>query len=159
MWRRNGYSVVEQIRVYTDARCRKEMQDQDILMMQIGASLMNPDDYLTHLVHKFQLSQWAEPDFDIMEDDSVRQTTTLVEEFFSNLIVLVSERYTPGVGKVSSEDGLRREIIQLLCEEPMAHSHLNRSITEGLTQYSESQMERVVKSVANFIKPTSTSSG
>ena len=92
MWRRNGYSVLEQIRVYHDSRCRKEMQDQDVLMMQIGASLMNPDDFLVHLLQKFQLTQWAEADFDITEDDSVRQTITLVEEFFSNLIVLVSER-------------------------------------------------------------------
>ena len=81
-----------QIRVYHDSRCRKEMQDQDILMMQIGAALMNPDDFLTHLLNKFGLVTWAERDFDICEDDSVRQTTTLVEEFFSNLIVIVSER-------------------------------------------------------------------
>ena len=152
LWRRNGYSVVEQIRVYHDSRCRKEMQDRDMLMMQFGASLMNPDDYIVHLLNKFQLAQWAEHDFDCMEDDSVRQTTTLVEEFFSNLIVILTERYTPGVGKVSPEDGLRREIIQMLCEEPMSHSHLNKSLTEDI--YRETQMEKVVKSVANFKKPT-----
>ena len=58
------------------------MQDQDVWMLQIGASLMNANDFLVNLLQKFQLVQWAERGFDCSEDDSVRQYTTLVEEFF-----------------------------------------------------------------------------
>jgi len=157
MWRRNGYSVVEQIRVYHDPRCRREMQDKDILMLQLGASLMSADHFLINMLNKFQLTAWAEKDFNCSEDDSVRQTTILVEEFLSTLIVVVSERWTPGIGQVQPEDGIRREIIQLLSEGPMSHSALNRALTEDI--YRESQMEKVVKSVANFKKPNASSSG
>ena len=143
--------------MYHDPRVRREMQDQDLLMLQIGASQINPDDFLVNLLNKFQLVQWAERDFDCSEDDGFRQTITLVEEFFSNLIFIVSERYTPGVGRVTPEESIKREIIQMLSEEPMSHSALNRSLNVDI--YKETQMERVVRSVANFKKPASSSSG
>jgi E3 ubiquitin-protein ligase UBR2 len=38
MWRRNGYALVDQVRVYHDPRCRREMYDQDIIMLQVAAA-------------------------------------------------------------------------------------------------------------------------
>lgn len=35
MWRRNGYAMSDQVRVYFDPRCRKEMFDQDVIMLQV----------------------------------------------------------------------------------------------------------------------------
>ena len=159
MWRRNGYSVVDQVRVYHDPRCRKEMLDKDVVMLQLGAALMSPNDFLVNLINKFQLTSWAEKGFDCGEDESVRQLITLAEEFLSFLIVVVSERYTPGVGQVTNEDSIRREIIQLLCEEPMSHSTLfgpNKALSEDINR--EAGMEKVVESVATFKKPVSSSS-
>ena len=159
MWRRNGYSVVDQVRVYHDPRCRKEMLDKDVVMLQLGAALMNPNEFLINLINKFQLTSWAEKEFDCAEDESVRQLITLAEEFLSCLIVVVSERYTPGVGQVTNDDAIRREIIQLLCEEPMSHSALfgpNKALAEDLNR--EAGMEKVVESVATFKKPVSSSS-
>lgn len=93
MWRRNGYAVVDQVRVYHDPRCRREMQDQDVLMLQHGASLMDPNDFVINLLYKFQLAAgWADRAFDCPEDDSVRQLTTIVEEFLACIITVVSER-------------------------------------------------------------------
>ena len=117
---------------------------------------MNLNYYLINMLNKFRLSSWAEKDFDCAEDESVRQIITLVEEFLSCLIMVVSERYTPGVGQVTNEDSIRREIIQLLCEEPMSHSSLNKALSEDINR--ETGMERVVESVATFKKPVSTSS-
>jgi E3 ubiquitin-protein ligase UBR2 len=108
------------------------MLDQDVVMLQLGAALMNANDYLINLINKFQLTSWAEKGFDCAEDESVRQVITLVEEFLSCLIMVVSERYTPGVGQVTSEDSIRREIIQLLCEEPMSHSDNNCMISRRM---------------------------
>lgn len=50
-------------------------------MVQWAASLMDPDEFLVNAVNKFQLMHWAEKDFVCSEDDSIRQLTTLVEEF------------------------------------------------------------------------------
>ena len=155
MWRRNGYSVVDQVRIYHDPRCRKEMLDQDVVMLQLGAALTNPNEYMINLINKFQLTSWADTGFDCAEDESVRQLTTLAEEFLSCLITIVSERYIPGIGQVTSEDSTRRDIIHLLCEEPMSHSALSKSLAEDI--HRETGMDKVVKSVATFKKPSGTS--
>ncbi len=137
MWRRNGYSLVDQVsagrlcsrhiqgrgkakefrcnlwmellyalqvRIYRDPRCRKEMYDQDITILQLAAANMEPDEYLIALLDKFGLTAWSGASFDSAsnQDDAVRQIATIVEEFLATLIILLSERFTPGVGQVGS---------------------------------------------------------
>ncbi len=178
LWRRNGYSLVDQVeavrashnsylkkkmpflipivlssfpqvRVYHDPRCRKEMYDQDMLMLQLGAANMDPEDYIINLINKFQLMSWADSSFDCSEDDSIRQVATLVEEFLGCLIIVLGERYSPGVGAgMTPEAALKKEIVQLLCVEPMSHSTLNKALAEDI--HRETGLEKVVESVAVF---------
>lgn len=70
------------------------MIDQDITMLQLGASMLSPNDFLVNVLNKFCLIQWSSKEFDCSGDDSIRQTTTLVEEFFSLLIYVLGERWT-----------------------------------------------------------------
>lgn len=35
MWRRNGFSLVNQVHNYSSQLCRGEMYDRDILMLQV----------------------------------------------------------------------------------------------------------------------------
>ena len=65
-------------------------------MLQLAAALMNPNSFLINLLNKFSLVQWSNKEFDCAEDDSIRQTTTIVEEFFSLLIMIVGERWVSG---------------------------------------------------------------
>ena len=134
------------------------MEDQDITMLQLAGANMDPNDFLINIINKFQLILWARDDFNCKEDDSIRQVNTLAEEFLSTLIYILSERYVPKVGEVSPEDKVRREIIQLLCIEPMTHSELNKALTED-TVNRETGLEKVVESVAVFKKPKAGSSG
>jgi hypothetical protein len=69
------------------------MLDQDVTMLQLAASLMDPNDFMINLLNKFALVVWSNKEFDCAEDDSIRQTTTIVEEFFSLLIMIVGERF------------------------------------------------------------------
>ena len=92
MWRRNGYSMMDQARVYRDPRCRSQMLDQDVIMLQVAAANMDPDEFLINLLGKYQLIEWSGDDFDCSEDDSIRQErlhaccnslTPLVEELIN----------------------------------------------------------------------------
>ncbi len=141
--------------MYHDPRCRKEMYDQDVIMLQLGAAYMEPDEFVIRVLDKFNLVSWASPHYDqySKQDDAIRQVATLVEEFFSTLIVVLGERFTPGVGKITSEEALKKEIIQLLCIEPMSHSALNRALAEDVRR--ETGLEKVVESVAAFKMPAS----
>ena len=89
---------------FSSLRFRKELYDADMLMLQVGAAHMEPNSFLINVLNKFNLVAWANKSFDLSEDDSLRQTTTLVEEFLGNIIAIMSERFSPGVGDVREDN-------------------------------------------------------
>ncbi|KAG7277883.1 hypothetical protein CRUP_036283 [Coryphaenoides rupestris] len=120
MWRRNGLSLVSQVYYYQEVKCRDEMYDKDVLMLQIAASKMDPNHFLMFLLLRFELF-----------DELLKLWNRLTEEMLFLLIVIVGERYVPGVSKVTKEDVIMREVIHLLCIEPMAHSSLVKGLPEN----------------------------
>ena len=56
MWKRNGYSILNQIYYYQFVKCRQEMYDRDIQLIQSVAAMMNPNDFIVHFLHKFNIS-------------------------------------------------------------------------------------------------------
>lgn len=161
MWRRNGYSLVNQVYFYHNVRLRDEMYDRDVLMLQYVASLINPNEYLIHLINKFGLLLWAQDNYEGVnrkpEEDYLRQTITLVEEFLSLVLIVISERYTPGVGNVTFEDKLKKEIMQWLCVEPMTHSDLLKVLPKE-TVY-DAVVENLINEVADFKRPAPNQAG
>uniref|UniRef100_A0A4W6F7L3 E3 ubiquitin-protein ligase n=1 Tax=Lates calcarifer TaxID=8187 RepID=A0A4W6F7L3_LATCA len=147
MWRRNGLSLVSQVYYYQDVKCRDEMYDKDILMLQVGAaSKMDPNHFLMLILLRFEL-------FDFFNGNcsSKDQWNRLTEEMLYLLIVIVGERYVPGISQVTKEDVTMREVIHLLCIEPMAHSSLVKGLPEN--ESHETGLETVIAKVATFKKP------
>ncbi|XP_078505840.1 E3 ubiquitin-protein ligase UBR2 isoform X1 [Lissotriton helveticus] len=164
MWKRNGFSLVNQIYYYHNVKCREEMFDKDILMLQAGASMMDPNHFLMIMLSRFELYEiFSTPDYgkrfnsENTNKDLLQQTNTLIEEMLHLIIMIVGERYSPGVGHVNAKDEIRREIIHLLSIKPMAHSELVKALPED--ENKETGMETVVEAVADFKKPGLTGRG
>lgn len=163
MWRRNGFSLVNQIIFYHGAACREEMFDKDIIMLQYVGSILDPNEYLMHLLNKFGLASWAQDDYESNhrktrnEEDFIRQTSVLVEEFLNLFLIIVSERHTCGIGKVTNEDKVKKEIIQWLCVEPRTHSDLIRNLSRPST--INVPIESIINEVAVFKKQKDNQSG
>lgn len=162
MWRRNGYSVINQVYFHHNVKCRSEMLDRDVILLQAGAAMIESNEFLIHIVNKFNLLSWACADFETTnfmkpEEDSMRQTINLVEEFLGLLITIVGERYMPGIGHVTNDDRLKKEIIQQLCIKPLPHSELNKALPEDVRH--ETGIEKVIDEVADFKKPTQLIAG
>lgn len=162
MWRRNGYSLLNQLYFYHNVKCRSEMLDRDIILLQVGASLIESNEFLIHILNRFNLLNWVQPDFEVNalknpEEDSMRQTINLVEEFLGLLITIIGERHVPGVGQVTADDRLKKEIIQQLCIKPLSHSELSKTLPEDVVHNVQSELERVIHEVAEFKKPVYTS--
>lgn len=160
MWRRNGYALLNQLYFYHNVKCRNEMLDRDLTLLQMCASLIESNEFLIHVLHKFNLLYWASPTYEITslkspEEDSMRQTISLVEEFLQLLIVIIGERYMPGIANATTEDRIKKEIIQHLCIKPMAHSELNKIITDDIAH--ETALDDVIDDLATFKKPTQSS--
>lgn len=157
MWRRNGYALLNQLFFYHNVKCRTEMLDRDIILLQMGASIIESNEFLIHILNKFNLTNWAHPDFEKntlrnVEEDNMRQTISLVEEFLQLLIVIVGERHMPGVGTVTARDRIKKEIIQQLSIKPMPHSELNKTLPDDVSH--EMVLDDVIGEVATFKKPT-----
>uniref|UniRef100_A0A8C1FX07 E3 ubiquitin-protein ligase n=1 Tax=Cyprinus carpio TaxID=7962 RepID=A0A8C1FX07_CYPCA len=151
MWRRNGLSLVSQVYYYQDVKCRDEMFDKDVIMLQIAASKMDPNHFLMLVLLRFEL-------FDIFNDNCsskdqviLKQWNRLTEEMLYLIIIIAGERYVPGISHVTKEDVTMREVIHLLCIEPMAHSSLVKSLPEN--ESHETGLETVISKVAIFKKP------
>lgn len=156
MWRRNGYSLLNQLYFYRNVKCRAEMLDRDIVALQIGASLIESNEFLIHVINKFNLINWLAADYEATslqnpEEDSIRQVINMVDEMLELIIVIVGERHVPGVGMVTEEDKIKKEIIQYLCIKPYSHSELSRTLPD--VQHDE-DIEDIIDSVAVFKKPT-----
>uniref|UniRef100_A0A673MB28 E3 ubiquitin-protein ligase n=1 Tax=Sinocyclocheilus rhinocerous TaxID=307959 RepID=A0A673MB28_9TELE len=139
MWRRNGFSLVNQIYYYHNVKCRVEMFDKDLIMLQAGASMMDPNHFLMIMLSRFELYHiFSSADCrkrysrENANKDVLQQNNTLIEEMLHLVIMIVGERYTSGVGQVESSDETRREIVHQLCIRPMAHSELVKALPENV---------------------------
>ncbi|KAB1261502.1 E3 ubiquitin-protein ligase UBR2, partial [Camelus dromedarius] len=149
---------------YHNVKCRREMFDKDIVMLQTGVSMMDPNHFLMIMLSRFELYQiFSTPDYgkkissEASHKDLVQQNSTLIEEMLYLIIMLVGERFCPGVGQVNTADEIKREIIHQLSIKPMAHSELVKSLPED--ENKETGMESVIEAVAHFKKPGLTGRG
>ena len=159
MWRRNGYSLLNQLFFYRNVKCRSEMLDRDVVILQMGASLIESNEFLIHLLNKFNLLQWTEesykPVLPASEEDMIRQIVNMVDEFLELLIIVIGERYIPGIGQITDDDRIKKEIIQQLCIKPLSHSECTKALNDEHGHGHENDIEPVIHHVAVFEKPTS----
>ncbi|XP_061601978.1 E3 ubiquitin-protein ligase UBR2 isoform X2 [Cololabis saira] len=160
MWRRNGFSLINQIYYYHNVKCRVEMFDKDIVMLQAGASMMDPNHFLMIVLSRFELFHVfssADARKRYRDNKDLVQQNTLIEEMLHLIIMVIGERYVAGIGQVQPLDEVRREIIHQLSIRPMAHSELLKALPENGNK--ETGLERVIDSVASFKKPGVTGRG
>ena len=165
MWRRNGYSLVNQIMYFSSSPMRKEMFDRDILVLQECAATCEANKFIIHLLNKFNLLIWVSsrttqlftdpraPQALIRDEEAMNQTMSLAEEFLQLLLTIVGERYRVGIGKIQEEDVIKNEIIQLLCIGPFTRSKLEKQL------YVEDNELDCIKAVANLRRTTESSTG
>uniref|UniRef100_A0A671QU67 E3 ubiquitin-protein ligase n=1 Tax=Sinocyclocheilus anshuiensis TaxID=1608454 RepID=A0A671QU67_9TELE len=132
MWRRNGLSLVSQVYYYQDLKCRDEMFDKDIIMLQIAASKMDPNHFLMLVLLRFELFDIFNGNSSSKDQEVLKQWNRLTEEMLYLIIIIVGERYVPGISHVTKEDVTMREVIHLLCIQAMAHSSLVKSLPENV---------------------------
>ena len=134
LWKRNGFSLLSQVYFYSNIKCRQEMFDRDILCLQMGASIMDPNDFLVNLLSHYGLFAFLTDDaFELpsestSDDLKLEYLIPLSEDFLELLIQIISERYEPFISQIESSKRLERECIHQLCVSPMAHSDLVKNV-------------------------------
>lgn len=162
LWRRNGYAVMHQVYNYLHVKCRADMFDKDVIMLQVVASFLDSDYLLVAMLDKFDLLEWSRFAFDESKYDQEKltQRLTIAESFLSLLIAIVGERYIPGVGRVSAGEFMRREIVHKLCLRPMTHSELIKNLPLVDNELEDEEgVDGIIESVSIFKKPGVTGRG
>lgn len=153
LWRRNGYSLLNQLYFYRNVKCRTEMLDRDILVLQIGAALIESNEFMIHLLSKFNLINWLDAEYENepvpagKETENIIQTINMVDEFLEMLIVIIGERHMPGVGLVTDEDRMKKEIVHQLAIKPFSHSELNKTLPDP---NHDNCIDDIINMVAKF---------
>lgn len=166
MWRRNGYSLINQINFYHSPPLRKEMFGRDILALQECGAMCEANQFMIHLLNKFQLFTWSENEttrapmanrksVSFQNDEEIIQhTMSLGEEFLQLVLTIVGERYRVGIGKIEPDDVLKNEIIQLLCMGPLTRS----DISHRLSVFNDNELD-CIKTIANLKRTTESQTG
>ncbi|VDP27534.1 unnamed protein product [Onchocerca flexuosa] len=101
-------------------------------MFQVCAAITPPDTFIIRVLHRFGLRVWAETNFEeirsafsnVASDDLSKCTITLAEEMLHLFIIIIGERYMPGVGKSTMKALLRREVLHVLATKPTPFSQV-----------------------------------
>ncbi|KAI9021566.1 hypothetical protein CLU79DRAFT_753863 [Phycomyces nitens] len=133
VWVRNGFSVRDLARTYRDISVRENTYDKDIYLLQVGFVATDPNQFLITMLDRFNILDWfiGKPKNYIKGYDA-SSVSYMVEEFLNLLIICVTERSYPS-GE-TTEDKIRRAIIQHLGISNMAHSELIRLMPESLSE-------------------------
>ncbi|KPP76647.1 E3 ubiquitin-protein ligase UBR1-like [Scleropages formosus] len=95
MWRRNGLSLVSQVYYYQDVKCRDEMFDKDIIMLQIAASKIDPNDFVMLVLQRFELFEVFNGSCSTKDQELLKQWNRLTEEMLHLFIIIIGRK--PGV--------------------------------------------------------------
>ena len=88
MWRRNGFSLINQIYFYHNVRCRQEMLDRDVMLLQIVATLIDSNEFLVHILNRFNLMNWSREDYEVNYYKVVLLNNIVVTYFLYIFVVL-----------------------------------------------------------------------
>ena len=151
MWRRNGAMAESQAFLYNSRKYCPGLREADLLLVQLMAALTDDvDSFLVTILARFKLAKWATGDLDsetaLRAEDFVDHCNGLAEQWLGLIIALASERFTPGVGQgIDQRIAMRKEIIQLLCIEPLPHSSIVKRLPD---RKNEKEMDEVLNEVA-----------
>ncbi|EMD41464.1 hypothetical protein CERSUDRAFT_146440 [Gelatoporia subvermispora B] len=152
LWVRNGFAIRGQLLHYRDFMLRELCYDQDLFILQSSLVILSPDYVFVSMLDRFQLTGYfagatLHPSYD------ENHLASMVEEFMYVLITILTE--TANATKMSLPIAVRREIIHALAVGPCTFTDLTKRVAERMVD--DVCFERVLKDVANFKPPDSTS--
>ncbi|KAI0987126.1 hypothetical protein GJ496_006587 [Pomphorhynchus laevis] len=135
LWKRNGLSLHDQLVLISSSRCRAEMADRDIMALQVGAAVLDPNEFLLHVMNRYKILTWLSEESlyahrGSYDNYTYKQLALIVEEFFDLIFQILLERYHPSIGFSDWQTMLQRDMIHSLCCKNQAHNELFKDIDD-----------------------------
>ena len=154
MWRRNGGRADSLAFLYNNRTYLTGLRESDLLLLQLGAAVStNTNQFLVNILARYKLAKWVTGELDsesaTRSDDFVEKCNGLADQFLLLLIALVGERHAAGVGEdMTSRLELRRDLIHILCIEPLSHSGILKKLTN--LEENEPDIDEILAEVSEL---------
>ena len=137
---------------YRDFMLRELCYDQDLFILQTAMVILDPNTVIVTMLDRFQLiGYFSGATLHHVYDNA--QIANMVEEFLYVLITILTE--TANATKMPLPESVRREIVHALALGPCTYTELVKRVAERKSD--DVCFDRVLKEVANFRAPESTS--
>ncbi|XP_058889679.1 E3 ubiquitin-protein ligase ubr3-like isoform X2 [Acipenser ruthenus] len=156
MWVRNGLQIKGQAMTYVQSHFCNSMIDPDIYLLQICASRLDPDYFISSVFERFKvvdlLTMASQHQNAVLDPEHERP---MLEGALTFLVLLLSLRIHLGM---ADDDILRAEMVSQLCMNDRTHSALLDLIPENPNPKSgivpgSSSFEAMLSAVADFKAP------
>lgn len=152
LWVRNGFAIRGQVMHYRDFMLRELCYDQDLFILQTAMVVLDPKTVIVTMLDRFQLTGYFSG-ATLHHVYDTTQVANMVEEFLYVLTTILTE--TANATKMPLPQAVRREIVHALALGPCTYTELVKRVAERKSD--DVCFDRVLKAVANFKAPESTS--
>ncbi|XP_031787991.1 E3 ubiquitin-protein ligase Ubr3 isoform X1 [Nasonia vitripennis] len=159
LWVRNGLQIRGQAMTYIQCNFCNSMVDADLYLLQICATKLQPDVFLSTIIEKFHVKEWMSlsryhaPQNEYLEGE---HDTSMLESCLTFLATLVNVRTNLGLSDVEMS---RLEMVTLLCMGDKTHSQLMEYMPERCGNTQNRDFEAILVEVAHYRAPNLEASG
>ncbi|XP_076232510.1 ubr3 ubiquitin ligase isoform X2 [Calliopsis andreniformis] len=159
LWVRNGLQIKGQAMTYIQCNFCNSMVDADLYLLQVCATKLQPDVFLSTVIEKFHVKEWMSlclyhtPQYKYVEGE---QDTPMLESCLTFLATLVNIRTNLGL---SDPEMSCLEMVTLLCMGDKTHSQLMELMPERCGTTQNRDFESVLADIAQYRAPNLEASG
>ncbi|XP_014216341.1 E3 ubiquitin-protein ligase Ubr3 [Copidosoma floridanum] len=159
LWVRNGLQIRGQAMTYIQCNFCNSMVDADLYLLQICATKLQPDVFLSTIIDKFHVKEWMSlsryhaPQNEYLEGE---HDLSMLESCLTFLATLVNVRTNLGL---SDAEMSCLEMVTLLCMGDKTHSQLMELMPERCGTTQNRDFDSVLKEVAHYRAPNLEASG
>ncbi|XP_069676263.1 E3 ubiquitin-protein ligase Ubr3 isoform X3 [Periplaneta americana] len=159
MWVRNGLQIKGQAMTYIQCNFCNSMVDADLYLLQVCATQIAPEVFLTTVMEKFHIMDWMSLAPYVVNHNSFldgEHDTPMLESCLTFLATLMNIRTNLGVNDASLS---QLEMVTLLCMGDKTHSQLMELMPERCGAGQSRDFEVVLAKVADYKAPNLEASG
>ncbi|KAJ9584382.1 hypothetical protein L9F63_021276, partial [Diploptera punctata] len=159
MWVRNGLQIKGQAMTYIQCNFCNSMVDADLYLLQLCATQISPEIFLTTVIDKFHVMEWMSLAPYVVNQNSYldgEHDTPMLESCLTFLATLMNIRTNLGVNDASLS---QLEMVTLLCMGDKTHSQLMELMPERCGAGQSRDFEVVLARVADYKAPNLEASG
>lgn len=160
LWTRNGLQIKGQAMTYIQCHFCNSMVDADLFLLQLCATRLDPDWFLTTVFERFHVLEWLSLSEERCASNSFlepEKVLPMLEACLTFLAMLFSVRTNLGM---SEAEVTRQEMVSLLCMGDRTHSQLMDLLPEkcGTSAHSR-DFEAHLQEVAVYKQPNFEAGG